>query len=202
MSMGTLGTTADELERRLSEIIDVCARWDALVLLDEADSLLEARSSNSPLERNAMVSVMLRLVEYHRGILFLTSNRIDSLDPAFMTRITLALRYDPLDVEGRAQVWANLLLKSSGTSLDSVDVKALARAAELNGREIKNALRLAMALAADEAAVGDADWQVKLSQELLLETIAVVEGHKDTMRSEWQKEGGKRSGWLSWWRCV
>lgn len=84
--MGTLGTTADELERRLSEILHVSQRWDALVLLDEADSFLEARSSHSPLERNAMVSVMLRLVEYHRGILFLTSNRIDSIDPAFQTR--------------------------------------------------------------------------------------------------------------------
>jgi len=168
ISMGTLGTTADELERRLSEILQLSARWNALVLLDEADSFLEARSSSSPLERNAMVSVMLRLVEYHRGILFLTSNRIDSLDPAFQTRITLALRYEPLDSKGRMQVWENLLLKS-GKSLDSLDLKALAGPV-LNGREIKNALRLAMALAADEGGV--------LSQDLLLETAAVVGGPK------------------------
>ena len=58
-----------------------------------------------------MVSVMLRLVEYHRGILFLTSNRIESFDPAFQSRITLALRYEPLNLEGRVQVWENLLLK-------------------------------------------------------------------------------------------
>ena len=103
--MGTLGTTAEELERRLKEILELSARWNALVLLDEADSFLETRSATSSLERNAMVSVMLRLVEYHRGILFLTSNRLDSLDPAFRTRITLALRYEPLDAAGRAQVW-------------------------------------------------------------------------------------------------
>jgi len=168
ISMGTLGTTAELLERRLSEILQLSARWNALVLLDEADSFLEARSSSSPLERNAMVSVMLRLVEYHRGILFLTSNRIESLDPAFQTRITLALHYEPLDLEGRMQVWENLLLKS-GKILDSLDLKVLAEPV-LNGREIKNALRLAMALAADEGGA--------LSQELLLETAAVVDGNK------------------------
>ena len=120
---------------------------------------------------------MLRLVEYHRGILFLTSNRIDSLDPAFQTRITLALRYDALDVEGRTQVWRNLLLKS-GESLDNIDAKALAETA-LNGREVKNALRLAMALAADEDGV--------LSQELLLETVEVVNGHKQSMKFDWDE---------------
>ena len=60
-----------------------------------------------------MVSVMLRLSEYHQGILFLTSNRIDSIDPAFQTRITLALRYEPLDMEGRSKVWENFLLTAS-----------------------------------------------------------------------------------------
>lgn len=189
VSMGTMGTTEDELERRLSEILDLSAKWDALVLLDEAYSYLEARSSSSPLERNAMVAVMLRLVEYHRGILFLTSNRIDSLDPAFQTRITLALRYDALDVEGRTQVWRNLLLKS-GESLDNIDAKALAETA-LNGREVKNALRLAMALAADEDGV--------LSQELLLETVEVVNGHKQSMKFDWD-ENVKSRGWFSsWW---
>jgi SpoVK/Ycf46/Vps4 family AAA+-type ATPase len=88
--MGTLGTTADDLERRLKEILNLSAKGNAIILLDEADSFLEKRSSTSSLERNAMVCVMLQLVEYFSGILFLTSNRIDSLDPAFQTRITLS----------------------------------------------------------------------------------------------------------------
>ena len=73
LSLGTLGTTAGELERKLGEVMNLSARWDALILLDEADSFLETRSSTSSLERNAMVSVMLKLVEYFSGILFLTS---------------------------------------------------------------------------------------------------------------------------------
>jgi len=190
VSMGTLGTTADELERRLGEILQLSARWDALVLLDEADSFLEARSSSSSLERNAMVSVMLRLCEYHQGILFLTSNRIDSLDPAFQTRITLALRYESLSMEGRSKVWENLLLKSGYESnMQSFDLNELSKPA-LNGREIKNALRLAMALAVDE--------QSDLTQKVLLNSVSIVSEYKVSMSKDWsdeKKEVRKRSLW-------
>ena len=87
-------------------------------------------------------------------------------------------------------MWTNLLLKSN-ESLASIDVKTLAKT-ELNGREIKNALRLAMALATDD----DGD----LSQELLLEATSVVNGQKNTLDIDWKKQG-KASGWLSsWWR--
>ena len=185
ISMGTLGTTADELERRLGEILHLSQRWDALLLLDEADSFLESRSSNSPLERNAMVSVMLRLVEYHQGIMFLTSNRIDSLDSAFKTRITLALYYEPLDAIGRAKVWENLLLKSGYEAIiDSFDLMALAKW-PLNGREIKNALRLGMALAVDEGS--------SLTQKLLIDTAMIVYQHIENSSSESKVRKSKRS---------
>lgn len=49
-----------------------------------------------------MICVMLRLMEYHSGILFLTTNRVHNLDPAFGSRITLALRYNHLTPEARA----------------------------------------------------------------------------------------------------
>lgn len=51
-----------------------------------------------------MVCVMLRLIEYFQGVLFLTSNRIGALDPAFQSRVQCALRYDALDETARAQV--------------------------------------------------------------------------------------------------
>ena len=190
VSMGTLGTTADELEHRLGEILQLSACWDSLVLLDEADSFLEARSSSSSLERNAMVSVMLRLCEYHQGILFLTSNRIDSLDPAFQTRITLALRYESLNMEGRNKVWKNLLEKSGYESnMHSFDLNELSKPV-LNGREIKNALRLAMALAVDE--------QSDLTQKVLLKSVSIVSEYKVSMSKDWSDEKNevrKRSLW-------
>ena len=171
LSMGTLGTTADDLERRLKEILTLSSRWNAIILLDEADSFLEKRSSSSSLERNAMVSVMLQLVEYFTGILFLTSNRMDSLDPAFQTRITLSLPYYELTEDSRKKIWENLLHKS-GVRMDSassllppIQTTELAKH-PLNGREIKNALRLALALASEEDRL--------LGHELLMETSAMV----------------------------
>ena len=165
LSMGTLGTTADDLERRLAEILKLSAKWDAIILLDEADSFLEKRSSTSSLERNAMVSVMLQLVEYFTGILFLTSNRMDSLDPAFQTRITLSLPYYNLTEDGRRKIWENLLHKSGITCKGLINTRELAKH-PLNGREIKNALRMALALACEE--------DCSLNQKLLLETSSMV----------------------------
>lgn len=91
--MGTLGTRADDLERRLTEILKLSAKWNVFILQEEADSFLEKRSLTSSLERNVMVSVMPQLLEYFSVMLFLASNRMDSLDPAFQPRITLFLPY-------------------------------------------------------------------------------------------------------------
>ena len=83
VSMGELGENGAELEERLEKVFRICSRWNALVLLDEADVFLEKRTSEGSITRNAMVSVMLRLVEYFQGVLFLTTNRVKSFDPAF-----------------------------------------------------------------------------------------------------------------------
>jgi hypothetical protein len=94
-----------------------------------------------------MVCVMLRLLEYYTGVLFLTANRVEALDPAFQSRVQCALRYDALDVPSRRQVWLNLLTARGydPASDPSIDIDALA-AHELNGRQIKNSLQLALAL--------------------------------------------------------
>jgi SpoVK/Ycf46/Vps4 family AAA+-type ATPase len=167
VSMGELGTSPEALEERLLDILDLCVPWGALVLIDEAEMLLERRSKND-IVRNAMVCVMLRLLEYHTGILFLTTNRVEALDPAFQSRVQCALRYDALDAAARARVWADLLAHATGGApvaaaaggaaaaagggpalAGDVDVAALA-AHPLNGRQIKNALQLALALSRSE----------------------------------------------------
>jgi hypothetical protein len=121
---------------------------------------------------------MLRLVEYHQGIMFLTSNRIDSIDSAFKTRITLAMQYEqyePLDIEGRAKVWENLLVKSGCSGImHTLDLRALSKF-PLSGREIKNALRIAVALATDD--------ESGISKKLLVDTTMVVCESNDTMKS-------------------
>lgn len=51
-----------------------------------------------------MVCVMLRILEYHPGIFFLTTNRVRTVDPAVESRINMVIRYGGLTREGRAQI--------------------------------------------------------------------------------------------------
>ncbi|KAI1637533.1 hypothetical protein F4809DRAFT_661034 [Biscogniauxia mediterranea] len=54
-------------------------QWGALLLIDEADVFLERRSLRD-MQRNAMVTVFLRVLEYYRGIFFLTTNRVSTFE--------------------------------------------------------------------------------------------------------------------------
>lgn len=54
-----LGNDTTVLENRLRVALERCARWDAILLLDEADVFLEARSSNNLLQ-NEMTSSKLQ----------------------------------------------------------------------------------------------------------------------------------------------
>ena len=60
---GDLGTSATSVERALISIFNLAAAWKAVVLIDEADVFLEQRGTHD-LDRNAMVAVFLRQLEY------------------------------------------------------------------------------------------------------------------------------------------
>lgn len=94
----------------------------------------------------------LRHVEYYRGILFLTTNRIKSYDEAFLSRIHVALHFQELSKDARAQVWRAFLQKVGvevGQPESSFDEDQLDKLADrnINGRQIKNATRTANSLA-------------------------------------------------------
>ena len=64
MSAGDLGTSAHQVEKRLKDILRMIPKWGAVLLLDEADVFMEARTS-ADLERNELVSIFLRMLEYY-----------------------------------------------------------------------------------------------------------------------------------------
>jgi SpoVK/Ycf46/Vps4 family AAA+-type ATPase len=45
------------------------------------------------------------MLEYFEGILFLTTNRKDQFDDAFMSRINVKIRLPDLDQEARTHIW-------------------------------------------------------------------------------------------------
>lgn len=149
MSAGDLGTNPDQVESKLTRILEMIAKWNAVLLLDECDVFLEARSTHD-LERNKLVSIFLRMLEYYEGLLFLTTNRADNIDAAFQSRIHVSMRYPDLSAAARRVIWVNFLdAMGEGTKSAFAD-KDLDELAEvqLNGRQIKNVLKSAALLAA------------------------------------------------------
>jgi SpoVK/Ycf46/Vps4 family AAA+-type ATPase len=104
VSAGELGTNSRSLEQDLNRIMDITHSWGAILLLDEADVFLEARQPHD-IHRNSLVSVFLRLTEYYQGILFLTTNRVETFDEAFQSRIHMGIRYENLQPKARKKIW-------------------------------------------------------------------------------------------------
>jgi hypothetical protein len=142
VSVGELGVTAEALEASLRQILDVAQIWNAVILIDEADIFLEKRGIGDVV-RNSLCSVFLRLLEYHQGVLFLTTNRVREFDSAFHSRISVALKYGSLDTSARETVWVNLLAAAGITGLNTAALSKV----KINGRQIKNTIRLAQGLA-------------------------------------------------------
>lgn len=139
----------------LSRIFEEAKRWDAILLLDEADVVLEKRALED-VRRNTLVSAFLRELEYFTGILFLTTNRIETMDNAFQSRIQIAIEYKPLGTSSRRQIWEAFIetLPSQDEKdelephLDSLKKHLL------NGRQIRNAMNLARSFALNDVSSG------------------------------------------------
>lgn len=141
------------MEESLGRVIKITTKWRAVLLLDECDVFLEQRSSKS-IQRNKLVSVFLRLLEYYQGVMFLTTNRIEAFDRAFESRIHLTIQYPKLDLDSRLHVRRTFVRPEGTTSkyasnIADEDLQKLA-IEDLNGRQIKNIVKPARLLAASE----------------------------------------------------
>ena len=89
------------------------------------------------------------MLEYYQGILFLTTNRITTFDLAFKSRIHLALKYQALNASARKELWRLFIGKIPKADNEVHSEKSLDKlaAVDLNGRQIKNAVRTAHTLA-------------------------------------------------------
>jgi hypothetical protein len=112
------------------------------------------------------------LLEYHQGILFLTTNRVKRFDEAFHSRISIALKYEDLGQMARKQVWTNFFDIAGITSLDA---EVLSRY-PLNGRQIRNTIRLAQALAKSEG--------TSISMKHVERTVQVASQFQDDLASD------------------
>jgi SpoVK/Ycf46/Vps4 family AAA+-type ATPase len=137
VTCGDIGTQPQEVEKYLESVLYLGKMWDCVVLLDEADVFLEQRTLTD-LERNALVSVFLRVLEYYDGILILTSNRVGTFDEAFKSRIQVSLHYEDLKTEQRSAIWKNFLARLK--TLEDGSARQNRKAIAVGGANIRNGL--------------------------------------------------------------
>ena len=150
ISSGELGARSEDVHDKLKDVLELAELWDAVLLLDEADVFLAERN-DTDLSRNAITSIFLRELEYYQGILILTTNRMKTFDPAFESRIHFCLVYPDLDNNARETIWRSFtaqarLNRRVRVDLNDSNIRELATL-DLNGRQIKNVVSVAQAVA-------------------------------------------------------
>ncbi|KAJ3949653.1 uncharacterized protein N0V96_000777 [Colletotrichum fioriniae] len=173
LSAGELGQDASGVEKRLTEVLDLTEKWDAVLLFDECDVFIQERSTRD-LGHNEIVAVFLRLLEYYRGILFMTSNRAETIDRAFHSRIHLTLHYPDLEPAAKDQIWRQFSQRSKlENRLTDKNIRDLAQL-PMNGRQIKNVLKIATLLAGQE----DTALSIGHIRTVLQATKEIGDGHE------------------------
>lgn len=155
VSVAEFGNEPHMAEQKLLDMFADASRWDAVMVIDEADVFLEERIGTTDINRNALVSVLLRVLEYYDGIIILTTNRITSLDVAVQSRMHLAIQYKDLNEQQKKNIFMKFLDVIPGDRIRDRDIinrqlDWICKRADLNGRQIRNIVSGAQALAKSE----------------------------------------------------
>jgi hypothetical protein len=134
-----LGTSPDSMENELMDVFRRAARWDAIILLDEADVYIRERGED--LDANAIVGVFLRVLEYQTSVLFMTTNLPDSVDDAIASRCVARIDYTYPDKEDLAQIW-RILSEGAGMAISEETIEKVTEWFPMTGRDVKNTLKL------------------------------------------------------------
>lgn len=194
ISCGSLGTESIVVERNLTRWLRIGELWNAVLLFDEADVFLEHREQGD-LERNSVVSIFLRALEYYQGLLFLTTNRIGVFDEAIMSRIHVILHYSDLLDQDRERIWDTSFRKLATERPDiNVDFSLTdfayrdkdLRDLRWNGREIRNAFNTMIALAEWDAREHNRytrDGKIQVRRDHLQQVAKMSRSYRSYMRS-------------------
>jgi len=132
--------------KMVKAIFRAAERDDAVLFLDESDSLLSKRLTNvtdgSAQAINSMRSQLLICLEQFKGIVIFATNLVVNYDKAFLSRL-INIEFQIPDSKARYAIWYQHL-KGEGLHIplsDDVDLQELADKFEFCGREIKNSVK-------------------------------------------------------------
>ena len=146
-----------ETEKNLDRILSTAEELDVVLLVDEGDSLLgnrtEVRTANDRFA-NLETNYLLQRLESYQGIILVTTNAPDRIDPAFQRRMDVVLQLVEPGPTQRWEIWQ--LHLPAGHQVDPAHLEDVSARAEMTGGQIRNAAMHAAFLALrDGQAVGD-----------------------------------------------
>ena len=153
-----LGMFVGESEKRIRDAFREAAASGAMLVIDEADSLLADRGAAQRSWEVTQVNEMLTWMERHPGPFAMTTNAVEALDPAALRRFTLKVRFRAMDAPRIAAMFEAMFgvpAPASALRLDALtpgDFAVVARRASLLGEGEGDAHALAAMLAAEVAA--------------------------------------------------
>ncbi len=137
---GQLGLNVAEMEKALKDTLTRAQRWGAVMLIDEADVYIKRRDDN--IAANAVVGVFLRVLEYFNGLLFLTTNRVDDIDEAIISRCIAMIKYHPPHADDRRRIW-QVMTRQFELNVEAGLIEELvALFPQATGRDIKGLTKL------------------------------------------------------------
>lgn len=178
IGVADVGTQSKNVESNLRKVFDLATRWKAILLIDEVDVFVQSRAighQGPTTERNALVSVFLRVLEYFQAI---------------QSRIHIAIKYTELDKDQVQKIFMQFLDQYNKKHLVE-EYPAIVKFAKndlhkkgFDGRQLRNLVTSAMGCAQarpngkmkmDDITVimsnmesfkGDLDYQMRRHQEL------------------------------------
>jgi SpoVK/Ycf46/Vps4 family AAA+-type ATPase len=149
IKLSLCATDSEELVRRLSVGFQRAKRYRSVLLLDEVDVFIRKRGGTGGVSFDENTSVFLRMMEYYDGVLLMTTNLPDQIDPAVFSRVHICLEYKAPEARERKAIWNGMLpteLKAAilGTPDEHEEMLQELSEIPINGREIKTVIQNAV----------------------------------------------------------
>jgi AAA+ superfamily predicted ATPase len=129
-----------ETEKNVEKLFCEARGRGAVLFLDEADALLASRESAVHSWELSQVNVALQEIERFDGVLILATNLAPALDRALESRMALKVQFPEPGPREREAILRRHVPDPAPLAGD-VDLAAVARRFELNGRQIRNVAR-------------------------------------------------------------
>jgi SpoVK/Ycf46/Vps4 family AAA+-type ATPase len=140
-----------ETEKNLHRVLAHAEELDVILLLDEGDALLGQRTdvkSSNDRYANLETNYLLQRLENYQGIVLITTNAAQNIDPAFQRRMDVVVNFVPPQADERWAIWQLHMPDDCAVRPDFL--ARVAAQCVMTGGQIRNAALLATLLAVSE----------------------------------------------------